>query len=128
MQYVTKWNRCEQLNFHRAVSQFVATYHAKVLFLVTASWMLYRCFSFLVAASNFVIWIQNFCHWYKFHTLFISLWWIEFRSVDLYLYLFQHLNFYYRSDSFCFSNLKLSFALVFLFFFLVFVFLDKILC
>ena len=45
---VTKWNRCEQLNFHRAVSHFVATYHAKVLFLVTASWMLYRCFSFLV--------------------------------------------------------------------------------
>ena len=37
--------------------------------LVMAGWMSYWRFSFLVAASNFVKWIQNSCHWIKFHTL-----------------------------------------------------------
>ena len=54
---------------------------------------------------------------------------IGFYSVDLYLYLPLYWNFYYGSDNFCFSNLKISFLLVFLVFLsLIFAFLDKVLC
>ena len=48
-------------------------------------------------------WIQNFCHWIKFYTLFLSFWRIGFRHLSLYW------NIYYGSDNFCFSNLKSSF-------------------
>ena len=55
-----------KIEFPSCVSHFMATYHG---ILVTASWMSYWRFSFLVVASNFVKWIQNSCHWIKFHTL-----------------------------------------------------------
>ena len=119
-------NRRQKSSFLRDVSSFMATYHAKNWVLVTASWISYWRFGFLVVASNFVKWIQNSCHWVKFHTLFLSFWRIEFRSVDLYLHLSLYWNFCYGSDNFCFSNLKLSFLFVFLVFsFLIVAFLDN---
>ena len=58
-----------KLQFSLCVSNFVATSHGKNRVLVTASWMLYWRFSFLVVASNFDTWIQNSFYWIKFHTL-----------------------------------------------------------
>ena len=97
--------------------------------LATMSWMLYWRLIFLVVALIFVKWIPSYCHWIKFQTLFLSLYWIGCHSVGLYLYLTLHWNFYYGSDNCCFSNLKRSFLLVFsVFFLLIFALQDKILC
>ena len=102
--------------FSSWISHFTATYHGKNWVLDTASWMLYWQFNFLFVASNFVKWIQNFCHWIKFDTLPFVL---SNRICSVYLYW----GFCYGSDNFFFSTLKLSFLPVFLvFFFLMFTF------
>ena len=61
------------IKFPSCVSHFMATYHGKNWALVTATWMSYWRFIFLVVATNFVKWIQNPCHWIKFHTLLFIL-------------------------------------------------------
>ena len=79
-------------------------------------------FSFLVVSSNFVKWIQNSCHWIRFHTLlFVISNRVSFGVFVLRILLwirkllFQHLEILLSS---CLSGLLFSYVY----------FLDKILC
>ena len=102
-----------KIEFPSCVSHFMATYHG---ILVTASWMSYWRFSFLVVASNFIKWIQNSCTESNF-ILFRSFCLIGFRSVDMFdvfvlkfllwirQLLFQHLETFLSS---CLSGLLFS--------------------
>ena len=102
-----------QLEFSLCCITFHGDVSSKNRVLVAVSWMSYCRLRFLVITSNFVKWIQNSCHWTKFHRLFSSFCQIEFCSVELYLYLPLYWNFFYKSDNFCVSNLKTFFVLVF---------------